>query len=119
VRVCDMRQTLSFGDQTRDVRKLGEHSYVGSLDHLTRRHYQQVLAAAYSLRSRPPNAKERTAVDLPAYSASEIRDLFCPWIPEKELRDYLSSFGLSGGDPWQLLLPAQQMRAFAGEPGVI
>lgn len=162
VRICDMAPPMRFGDQMTDVHHLGEYSYVGSLDHLTTRHYQQVLAAAYSLRGRPPNANgsygtywlgthgvdvedpndpgsfllaphcscaslvewcyEQIGVDLvsarhlPAYSASEVRDLFCPWMSKERLLKSLGSVGLSGDGPWQLLLPAQQMRAFASDP---
>lgn len=159
VRICHMAPPLGFGDQPGDVHHLCEYSYVGALDRLTTRHYQQLLAAAYSLRGSATNANgsygtywlgthgvdvddpndrgsfllaphcscaslvewcyEQIGVDLvnsadlPAYSALEVRDLFCPWISEERVLKTVGSFGLSGDGPWQLLLPAQQMRAFA------
>lgn len=57
VRIADMGPPLRFGDEPTERRLHGQDYYVGWLNELDDEDYQQVLAAAHSLRGRPPSAQ--------------------------------------------------------------
>jgi hypothetical protein len=150
VRICDMAPPLRFGIEPGAFHRLQQNSYVGCFDDLPTEEYRQVLAAAYSLRDRPPNPDGTYGVywlgthgvdvpdpndpgasikaphcscaslvewcyeeigvdlvfanDLPHYSSSEVKSLFCPWISEEELFERLETFGLPAPGPTGLEL---------------
>jgi hypothetical protein len=52
------------------------------------------------------------AETLPAYDEGELKERFCSEIELEEFRAQLREMGLTGESPWQILLPAYQMKAF-------
>lgn len=74
VRIADMAPPLRFGDEPTERRLHGTSYYVGWSNDLNDEDSRQVLAAAYSLRGRPPSADGSTGIYWLATHGVQVTD---------------------------------------------